>query len=264
MIGNPYAKWLRDSRRSILGWTIAIVLAGCGYAAFWPTIDDPELQAALSNYPAALLEALNYTDIATPEGYLNATVYGLIVALLMVVYAVAAGTRTIAGDEEAGTLDLIAAHPISRTRLALHRFAALATSIVVIVSVFWVGIVVISGPAQFGSVPMLRLASMHVHMAAFATMFGALAFAVGAATGRRALALGVGSAAGVLAYASSGIIPQVERLAWVKGYSPFTWLNGSQPLRNGVDPGQVGLMVGLTLVLVAVGVWGFQRRDLAT
>ena len=83
MIRSVYAKWLRDSRRSIAGWTAAVVLVGCGYAAFWPTFEDPEIAALLDNYPSALLEAMNYTNITTPEGYLGATVYGLVVAVLM-------------------------------------------------------------------------------------------------------------------------------------------------------------------------------------
>ncbi|MGB8020782.1 MAG: ABC transporter permease subunit [Candidatus Nanopelagicales bacterium] len=260
---NVFTKWLWDHRRSITGWTIAILIAGCGYAAFWPTIDDPELQRFLESYPEALLKALNYTDIATASGYLNATVYGLIMALLLLVYAVSAGTRAIAGDEEAGTLDLVLAHPVSRATVALQRFAAFVTSVLIIVGVFWLGIMVISKPARLTSVPFEGFAAMHLHLAMFATLFGSLAFAVGAATGRRALALGVGAGVGVLSYAASGIIPQVKGLEWVKDYSPFTWLNGSRPLVDGVDPGHIGLMLGLIVAFLAIGTVAFQRRDVA-
>lgn len=260
---SVFTKWLWDSRRSIVGWTIAIVLAGAGYAAFWPTINNPELQSFIENYPEAILKAINYTDIATAAGYLNATVYGLVVAVLMLVYAVAAGTRTVAGDEEAGTLDLILAHPVSRATVALQRFAALAASVVLIVGVLWVVMLAISGPAQLTGVPATRLAAMHLHLACFAILFGALTFAIGAATGRRALALAVGAGAGVLAYAASGIIPQVEGLARVRDFSPFFWLNGSHPLDNGIHLVHVGLMLGLAVVLVALGTLAFQRRDVA-
>ena len=260
---NVLTKWLWDARRSIAGWTLAIVLAGAGYAAFWPTINNPELQSFIENYPEAVLKAINYTDIATAPGYLSATVYGLVVAVLMLVYAVGAGTRIIAGDEEAGTLDLVLAHPVSRASVALQRFAALVVSVVLIVGVFWLVMLVVSGPAQLTDVSAARLGAMHLHLASFAILFGALTFAVGAATGRRSLALAVGAAAGVLAYAASGIIPQVEGLAWVRDYSAFFWLNGSRPLENGVHLGHVGLMLGLAAVLVALGTAAFQRRDVA-
>ncbi len=263
MTRNVFTKWLRDSRRSLLGWTVAIVLAGCFYAAFWPTFDDPSVQELLDNYPAALMEALNYTNIANAAGYLNATVYGLVVAVLILVYSVATGARIIAGDEEAGTLDLILAHPVSRGSLALQRFAAFVASVLVIVGVFWVAIVAISAPAGLSGVSPADLAAMHGHLAAFAVLFGAITFAVGAATGSRALSLVVGAFVGVVAYASSGIIPQVDGLEWVKDYSPFTWLNGAEPLAAGLHVGYVALMVALSALLVLVGIVVFRRRDVA-
>lgn len=263
MTRNVFAKWLWDARRSLAGWTVAIVVVGGIYAVFWPIIDDPELQKVLENYPQAMLEALNYTDFASPEGYLSATVYGLLVALLLLVRAVSAGARLIAGDEESGTLDLVLAHPVSRSSVALQRFAAYAVSVLVILAVFWVAMVALLGPAQLDGVSPGDLAAMHVHAFAYALLFGALTFGVGAATGRRGLALVVGSAVGVLAYAARGLIPQVEGLEWVEQYSAFTWLTGSEPLRNGIDAGHVGLMLGLSILMVGVGILLFQRRDVA-
>jgi ABC-2 type transport system permease protein len=261
--GAVYRKWLRDNRRSVAGWTLAILVVGCGYAAFWPTMDNEELQSLLENYPPALLEALNYTDIATPEGYLTATVYGLVVGLLLVVFTVAAGTRTIAGEEEAGVLDVTLSHPVSRTSVALQRIGAVITAIAVIVGVFFLAMLALAAPAGFDEIPAANFAAMHAHLALFATLFAALAFAVGAATGRRVWAFAVGAGAAVVAYAASGVLPQVEGLAWTKEWSAFTWLTGSTPLRDGIDPAHLGIMAGLSLLFVVVGTLVFARRDVA-
>jgi ABC-2 type transport system permease protein len=51
-------------------------------------------------------------------------------------------------------------------------------------------------------------------------------------------------------------------LEWIEDWSPFHWLDGSVPLKNGVDLAAVVLMGLLTVVLVAVGTWGFERRDI--
>ncbi len=263
MIRSVYAKWLWDSRRSLLAWTLGILFVGCGYAAFWPTIDNPDIAELIANYPEAILEALNYTNITTPDGYLMATVYGLVVAVLMLVFAIASGTRIIAGEEEAGTLDVTLSHPVSRASVALQRVAAFVTAVVALVAVFWVAMLAVAGPASFDSVSPARFAAMHLHLGLFTVVFGCLSFAVGAATGRRALALAVGAVVGVIAYAASGIIPQVEGLEWVKDYSAFFWLTGSAPLTNGADPAHVGIMLGLSVLFVAIGTVGLQRRDLA-
>lgn len=263
MNASVFTKWLWDGRRALLGWTLGVVLVGGIYAAFWPTLDNPELQELLENYPQAILEAIGYTEVSTPQGYLNATIYGLVVAVLLLVFAVLTGTRLIAGDEEAGTLDLIQAHPVSRPSLALARFAAFTAAVVVIAAAFWVVMVAISGPAQFSEISPARLAAAHVHLALFTVMFGSITFAIGAATGRRGPALAAGAALGVIAYAAAGLLPQVDGLEWTRDYSAFTWLNGSEPLMNGIDAGHALLMLGICLVFVALGTLGYRRRDIA-
>ena len=67
----------------------------------------------------------------------------------------------------------------------------------------------------------------------------------------------------MLAYAASGILPQVEGLEWTRDWSAFTWLNGSMPLANGVDARHLGIMLGLSALFVGLGVLGFRRRDVA-
>jgi ABC-2 type transport system permease protein len=258
-----YGKWLRDSRRSLLAWTVSIVVVGSAYAAFWPTFEDPEIARLLDSYPKALLQAINYTNITTPEGYLTATVYGLVVAVLTAIFAIAAGARLVAGDEEAGTLDLVLAHPVSRPSLALQRMAALTTAVVAVVGIFWLAMVLLSGPADFSRITVAHLAAMHVHLAAFALLFGSLSYAVGAATGHRAWALGAGAGAAVLAYAASGLLPQLGGLEWTRDWSAFTWLTGSMPLANGVDVGHLATMIGISAALVALGTLAFRRRDVA-
>ncbi|MDH3754149.1 MAG: ABC transporter permease [Acidimicrobiia bacterium] len=263
MLRNVFTKWLWDARRSVLVWTLAIVVVGGGYAAFWPTINTPGIQEALESYPQGLREALNYDDLSTASGYLTASVYGLIVALLLVVYAVSAGTRIIAGDEEASTLDLILAHPVSRIQLALQRFASFVLSVVIIVSVFWLGMLALIVPAQLDDISTGQFAAMHVHLVLFTSFFGAVTYATGAATGRKSFAIGIGSGVGVLGYFAQGIIPQLEGLEWVENLSPFHWLIGGDPLRNGLQVGDCLLMLGLVGAVVMWGSWAFSRRDIA-
>lgn len=263
MLRNPFTKWLWDGRRSIPAWAVAIAAVGGMYAAFWPTINNPDLLDALESYPDALLEAINYTDIATAAGYLNATVFGLLVAVLTAVYSIVAGARIVAGDEEAGTMDLILAHPVSRIRLTLQRFAAYLVSVVIIAVAVWAVLLALRTPADLGSVSMGGLAAQHLHLLFFAAFFGGLTYAVGATTGRRAYAIATGAAVAVLGYAANGIIPQFEGLEWTKRLSPYFWLNGNTPLVNGVDWGAVLLMAALAAALVGLGTWAFTGRDVA-
>jgi ABC-2 type transport system permease protein len=263
VLTDPLTKALRDGRRGLLGWAVAVAAVAAMYAAFWPSIDTPQMREALEAYPPGVLEALNYDDLTTAAGYLGGSVYGLLVPLLLAVFAIAGGTRAVAGDEEAGTLDLLLAHPVSRTRFALSRVAALVVQIAVLAAAVWLALAALSGPAGLDGVGVGQLAAMTLHLFVFGTAVAALAFAVGAAVGGRALTLAVSSGVTVLAYLASGIIPQVDGWEWVRNLSPFHWYNGGDPLVDGVRWGHVGLLAATTALLVAGGLWGFRRRDLA-
>ncbi|MFY1687079.1 ABC transporter permease subunit [Plantactinospora sp. WMMB782] len=260
---NPFGKALVDARRPLLGWTVAIVAVAAMYAAFWPTMQAPQMQEALAAYPEGLLEAFNYSDLTSAAGYLGSAVYGLLVPLLVTVFAIATGTRTVAGDEEAGTLDLVLAHPVGRVRLALHRFAALLVGLAVIAVLLWLAMLALSGPAEFDGVGAGDLAAVNLQLALLGTTFGALAYAVGAATGRRAVALGVSAGVAVLAYLANSVLPQVEGWQWGAELSPFHWYLGGQPLVHGVQAGGALLLLGTSAVLVILGTWAFSRRDVA-
>ncbi|HSJ82260.1 MAG TPA: ABC transporter permease subunit [Acidimicrobiia bacterium] len=262
MLSNSFTKWLWDNRRSVLGWAAALAGVGGMYAAFWPSIDNPQMREALENYPEAVLEALNFDEISTAAGYLNASVYGLVVALLSLVYATSAGTRIIAGDEDSGTLDLVLAHPVSRSRLALERFAALLVSLVLISVALLLVMLALTRPARLEGISLGDFAAMHLHLFLFAALFGSVAFAVGAATGRRGVAIGTAAGVAVLGFAANGIISGIEGLGWIEGFSPFQWLNGGSPLANGVQAPHVSIMTALIIVLTSAGVWGFSRRDI--
>jgi ABC-2 type transport system permease protein len=263
VLRNVFTKTLWDARRSLIGWALSIAAVGAMYAAFWPTVNTPEMQRAMASYPKAMLEAFNYNDLASAAGYVGSSVYGLLIPLLVAVFAIAYGTRAVAGDEEAGTLDLLLAHPVSRTAMAVQRLAALATALVVISFVLWLAMRAITGPAKLGDISAVELAAASLQLVLFGLCIGALAFAIGAATGRKAAAIGGAAGVTVLAYLANGVFPQVEGLAWTRSGSPWHWYAGGEPLKHGLQVGDSLLLLGTAAVLVTLGTWAFNRRDLA-
>lgn len=263
LLRNPFTKSLYDARRSLLAWALAIMAVGVMYAAFWPTIQTPEMVRAMEAYPEGLLEAFNYSDFTSAAGYLGSAVYGLLVPLLVAVFAIAAGTRAVAGDEDAGTLDLVLSHPVGRIRLALQRFAAVALGVVLIAAVLGLAMIGLGTSVEFRGVGAGEFAAVSLHLALFGIAFAALAFALGAATGRKGIALAGSAAVAVLGYLANAVFPQVEGLAWTRNLSPFHWYLGGHPLSQGVDATGLLLLAGATVVLVTAGTSVFARRDVA-
>lgn len=263
LLSDPFTKALRDTRRSMLTWAVAITAVGAMYASFWPTMQTPEMAEAMAAYPEGMLEAFNFNDVTSPAGYLGSAVFGLLIPLLVAVLGITAGARTIAGDEEAGSLDLLLAHPVGRASAALRRFAAVVVWLALTGALLWLALVAIRGPAGFTAVGIGALAAMSLHLVLFGTAFAALAYGVGAATGSRAAALGVGAVVAVLGYLANAVLPQVDGLAWARHLSPFRWYLAGDPLVNGVQVGGVLLLAGFAAVGVAAGTWRFTRRDIA-
>jgi ABC-2 type transport system permease protein len=147
--------------------------------------------------------------------------------------------------------------------VALHRYGALATALLVVALALWLAMLAITGPAQLDGITAGEFAAATLQLALLGACLGALAFAIGAATGRKALALGLTAGVTVLAYLANGVFPQVEGLAWTRDVSPWHWSVGGEPLKNGLQVGDSLLLLGTTAALVALGTWAFNRRDVA-
>src|SRR3954454_22361164 len=113
MLRSGFTKTLHDQRRALVGWALGVAWVTVLYSSLYPAIHG-SLASATKGYPEALQQAFSLQDVATPAGYLSSTVFALLGPLLVIVYAVSAGTRAVAGDEESGVLDLLLAHPLSR------------------------------------------------------------------------------------------------------------------------------------------------------
>lgn len=261
MLRNPFTKAVWDARRSLFGWALGLAAVGAMYAGFYPSMKSPAMAKAMEAYPRALKDAFNMQDITSAAGYLGSTVFGILGPLLFVVFAISVGTRAIAGDEEAGTLDLVLAHPVSRTRLLLSRFAALMVSLLVVGAAILLVLLAVAKPAQL-DIPVGRLAAAVVHLVLLGLCFGALALTVGAVVGRRAVVLAVTAAVAVVAYFGNTVAPQID-LGWLQRLSPFYYYAGGEPLRNGIQYADAGVLLAVAVVLVGVGTLAFNRRDIA-
>lgn len=258
-----FAKWLWDLRRSILAWSIGISAVGVLYATFYPTMTTPGLAEFMRNFPSELLTAMGIGDFTTAAGYLGSTTYGILGPILMIVFAASLGSRAIAGDEEAGRLDVLIAHPVPRSGFLVGRAAAMIVALAIAGLVLFAVMIAISGLAQLGEIGAVNLAAASVQLVLLGSVFGALALAAGAATGRRTIAAGSVAIVGVVTYFGNTLGPSIDALAWTQSLSPFHYYSGGEPLRNGLQMFDSLVLAAATVVLVVLAVIAFRRRDLA-
>jgi ABC-2 type transport system permease protein len=83
-----------------------------------------------------------------------------------------------------------------------------------------------------------------------------------AGTGRRPVASGGAAAFAVLGFLINGFAPLVDAIEWLKYVSPFYYYEGHDPIANGVNLGDLAVLLAAAAVLTVVAVVGFGRRDL--
>jgi len=107
-----------------------------------------------------------------------------------------------------------------------------------------------------------KLAAATVDAVALAVAYGAIALLVGCATGKRGLAIGITAAAAVAAYLVNSLAPLVDLLDPVQKLSPFYHYAAQNPLRAGLDPLHLLVLLAIAAVGAAGSVLAFRRRDL--
>lgn len=260
-----HALWRR--RMSLLWWGLGLVVVVGLLAVAYPTVrDNTELDktfSGLSPGTQALLGLGGGTALTSPVGYLNSQFFANILPVMLLVFAVGMAAWTVAGDEAAGTLELLLANPISRARVALARAGALLLLFGALTATSTAALVAMAPPAGLDQgLPAVRLVQASIASGALAWTFAAVAFAVGAATGSRALALAVASALAVFGFVIEGLAAQVRVLRPIRAASPWHWLLGSDPLQHGLAWQAWTLPLAVGALLVLLGTFRFARRDL--
>jgi ABC-2 type transport system permease protein len=263
MLRSVLGKTLWDERRGILVWAIGIVAVGCFYAAFFPAINTPDVAAMMDAMAPELMEALGFTAVGTPAGYLGSTTFGLLGPILTIIFAAWMGIRAVAGDEEAGRLDLLLAHPVARIRVVVERFLALVLAVIAVSSLLFLALLAISGVAELDSIGPANLLAAAVQLAGLGVFFGGLALAIGAATGSRAITAGVVAVVAILSYFGNTLAAQIDGLGWARDVSVFRYYSGGRPLVNGFQAADLAVLLVLAALLVAIGALVFNRRDVA-
>jgi ABC-2 type transport system permease protein len=256
-------KTLRDVRRSFLWWSVGLVGYVVLIVALWPTIrDNPAFAELEEAYPEELKAFLSFGgfDFTTAAGYLGAELYSLMVPLLLIVAAIGAGAREIAGEERRGTLELLLGNPVSRRRLVLEKAGAIAIELTGFALVLFAAQAVGTTIAGM-DVGVDHLAAAMSSALLLSLALGLLAFMVGAATGSSAVAVGVSSAVGVTAYLINGLAPLVDEIHAIRWLSPWYHYAAGDPLRTGLSLGHAAVLAAIAVVAAVVAVAAFERRD---
>lgn len=258
-----YRYRLARYRGQILGWGIALALYALLMVQFYSTLLDEQeqFQQLIDSYPkeiAAFVGGMD--DIFAPSGYLDTYIFSLM-PLILGVFAVLIGSGLLAGDEESGRLDLILAHPVSRSALFWGRLAALTVATAAILALIWLGLALPSRWTPLKDVNLIEMLQPCLSLLAALLFFSTLALLLSMLLPSRRMAAMTAGILLVGSYFLNGLAylnPDIEPVARL---SPLYYYQGGRALDSFNAAWFIGLFA-VALLFALLAWWRFQRRDI--
>jgi ABC-2 type transport system permease protein len=260
-------RMIRDRRRSAGWWLLGLLALVVFTIALYPSVkDQTEIEDLMANLPAAFRTMIGYetaVPLTSPAGYLQARMFSTIAPVLLVVFGISLGAQAIGALEESGRLEPLLANPVTRTRVAVERYLAGVALLVLLTAVFATATLALASAVDaLGGVRLTGLLGACTAAGALALLHLSLAYTVGAGTGRRGPAVGVAAAVAVGGYLVYSLLSLVDALAPLRYATPWYWYLQRNMLAHGVPLSAIAVPIGLSAILLALGLLLFRRRDL--
>ncbi len=255
--------WLdmANRRRSLIGYCLGMAVYALVVVAMYPafkTSTSLDKLIASDSTAAALFGVTG--RISTSGGWLNGNIYANFVPLIMLLLTIGYGAACLAGQDEDGTLGLLAVLPMRRVAVVAQKAAAMAVQAAALTVT--VAVLVIIGRSFQLNVTVANVASVSAAVLLMGLDFGLVTMAAGALTGRRGAAIGAGTALAAASYLVSSLAPVT---AWIRPgryASLFYWSAGNSQISGGVSPGDYAVLIITGLCALAAAMLAFRRLDI--
>lgn len=254
---------IRARRGAIIGWSLGLGFFSLMYMSFYPAL-PPELL----NFPIEEIEiyaAMGVTTMATFEGYMRSTVFNFL-PLLAGIFGITVGIGALAGEEDQGTLELLASLPLWRAQIVVVKTIGLAVSVFLVVLVVGVGMVVafLAIEGQFEtSVTASDLFFVSVSHWLITFVFITMSLFLGAFLPNRRTSLSAAFAILVLAFFGNNLAGLIPSLEPYQPLTPFYYFNNIVEILVGEAAGRDALvLLVMSAGFLLLALVSFQKRDL--
>lgn len=265
-LGSIYAKTVRDSRLAFI--VVAGLLGGLSLfmgAAISTIFRTPasrlEVDKLIGSMPASMVNLFGRPEmLGTLGGYMSWK-YGAMFALTGALWSILALSGTLAGEAAKGSLDLVAAAPYGKRRIAIEKLGAHLTMLGLAMAI--VAFMTIVSSNTFGD-PALGDQIAPLSAIGFALWVGFLALFFGGIAWVLAPILGRGGSAGVagIVLAVLWVANGLNTLGPVADLSPFRWTANHISLVGEYDWPALALVGVVAAAFLVIGTEVFARRDL--
>lgn len=259
---NLIFKTFRDKRFFILGWVLGLALLSYTITILYPTFNSTMLDEMAESIPAAMQGFIGeLANLKQLDGYIGSQVFEINLPIFIFVFAVLIAVGLTVTEEDKGQLRTLIALPISRRKILLAKWASIASlsllvSLATIVGVY-LGLWQIN--ESMNTADMLNLTLI---LWLLTTTIATLIFAVGLATGSRALTITTGV---VIAAGSYLLTTFAQGVEWLQDYewlSILYYFPAPEIAAGTVEANNIFVYLGLLLAALIATLIFFPRRDI--
>ncbi|MGH2717165.1 MAG: ABC transporter permease [Actinomycetota bacterium] len=252
---------LRRRRLALTAYAFGIAAYTLLVVAIYPSFKNSTSLNDLTKGGSAMAALFGATGSLTSQtGWLDVNLYKNFLPLVVLLITIGYGASSVAGLDEIGVLGLVATLPLTRRRLAAEKVAAMVLQ-GLLVAVAAAVCVEVGHWFQL-AIPAEHLLGVTVAVTLLGVDLGLLTMAVGAFSGNKAGAIGLGAAVGVASYVVSSLSPVASWIRPARDVSLFYWAVGKGQTARGVSPAGLLVLCVVGAVLVAVTVAAFDRMDI--
>ena len=263
MTGPVIQRALWELRLRLPLIVLLVALWGFALVALFSTADDQTRTAGLDGNISIAFRLAGLDPLAAW------TVLGQTHPILLVaafLFIIGLGVRAIAGELEAGSLDLTLARSISRSRYLGSHVAILVPGTALLALAYAIGAVVADRLFDPPGVPLepgrMLLAAMQAWLLFMAV--GALALLVSSLFSERGRALGVAVGITLVMYVGNFLFALWTPLRFLTRVTLFWYFAPGPTIQDGDVPwGNCAALAGFTIVTLGLAFAAFSRRDLA-
>lgn len=254
---------LRFRRNAIIGWAIGLTFLPAMYIGIYPQVQAD--LAGLQNIVDLQIYQAMGISFGSFEEWFASTVIN-IVPILVAIYAVMDGTGTLAGEEEAGKLELVVALPIPRWQIVTVKAIAqgVALFLILLLVSFSTTIVFLAIESQVETTLVWTdvlwglLYTWPIVMAV-----GMISLFLGAFANRRRTAALIATVIVIVSYFGSNLSAQVSTLESIQPLFLFHYLDATAGLfESGPRISDVLFLLGVALNGYIFALIFFQLRDI--
>lgn len=268
MNGAIFKETVRQTMLQAIIWGLGFGLIGLSTLAVLPDAEGLKAMADLiDQLPSFMVQIIGSGNdmvfMSTPEGYITAGFYGRLL-LLIAVFPVLLGLRVTSNEESSGVMDTLLSLPVSRLHMMTEKILAYLLMIAVML-ITLNGVIVGGNMLLDTGIDNLKLGVVG------GALFPSLAFILGLTVcltaiirQRRTAIIGVvivilgGFIIDLVAGIGSGTFLENAKI-----FSIHHYYNSPMIFQQGVVWEHVIVMLMATVIMFAVGMWAFNKRDLS-